>query len=568
LRGGAGMTSAQKVYQALASVLAKAGPETIFTLMSDDTAKLLVELDRQGVRVLGTRHEQAALGAADGFARASGRVGVAILGRGPGLTNAVNALVTAQKAGSRVLVVIGEGPAVHTRFGKDIDQAGLLAALGVAHVPLTSPATAPALLAGAIKWVSAGGPVVVSIPADVLDATAGAEEADTGLTDRQVPGRAAADEIADVAELLSTDWACRHPVILAGAGAVRAGAGEPLRELGSQIGAVLGTTLCARSMFLGDPYDIGIVGTFASPTAVDLLRGADLVLAVGASLNQNTSYGNTLFPSARIVHIDGDPTAFGRYLPAELTVCADALDAVRALVDALKSAGHQATGYRTTAVRNRLALDAPDYRDVSTPGRLDPRTVLLRLDELLPRDRNVVIDPGHHFSFDVPYLRVPEPGAFVAPLEYAAVGSGLGPALGVAVARPDRPTVLAVGDGGFLMYPGDLDTAVRYELPLIVVVLDDGGFGSEIQYLAVNGLPTTLAEYTNPPIADIARGLGATAMRIAELSDLDEVQAFLRDAAGPVVLHCLVSPKVRGDWVDFFYAPARGSEKALGANQS
>jgi acetolactate synthase-1/2/3 large subunit len=549
----------QTVSLAMARMLVERGTHTIFSLMSDDTARLVLDLDAAGCRVISTRHEHAAVGAADGYARSSGTVGVVVIGRGPGLTNALNALITAQKARSRVLVVVGESPntpgreEIPERFGKDIAQARLLEAVEVPHVRVRSAGTALADLAAALDRAAQGSPVVLSVPPSVFAQLAGDEPSSVVAHVPSTVQEPEAHELADVLDLLMTEWACRRPVILAGSGAVQSNAKNDLVRIGDRIGAVYGTTLPARSLFADQDRNLGIIGTFATPIASELLRTADVVLAFGVSLNANTTYGQTLFPNARIVHVDNDPAAIGLYAPAELVVHGDAALTARALAARLAEADYSALGFRAVDAAQRLAEYRPDYRDMSRPGALDPRTVMPALDALLPRERNVVIDPGHHFAFGVPSLQAPEPGAFIAPLEYGAVGCGIGPALGICIAHPERVTVLSIGDGGLMMTLGDLDTAVRYCLPLIVIVNDDGGFGSEVQFLRVNGLPDQLALTDNPSFAAVATALGADAITITELGDLERVAAKIAHLKGPLLIDVKTNRDVRGDWVDFFY---------------
>ncbi len=492
-----------------------------------------------------------------------------MIGRGPALTNALNPLITAAKAGSRVLVLIGETPldpgrakaAKAERMGKYIDQVGLLESAAVLNVVLRDPSTVAQELEAALDRVEAGQVIVVSLPTDILDATIGAEQqrqSSRASAERQAP---APEDIAQVADLLQESWAAERPLVLAGAGAVAAAAHDELVELGELTGALLATTLAASSYFRNDPYNIGFLGTMSTAVGSELASQADLVLAFGASLNPYTTYRGDLLRKARVIHFDSNGAAVGRYLPADLAIIGDARLSARALVDELKRRGVRSTGYRREGVQERIRefrREADPAPAVRADG-LDPRTVLQRLDAILPRERTVVVDGGHHFEFSVANLDVPDPSGFVFANEYFSVACGLAAALGAAVARPERLTVLVIGDGGFMMNLGDLDTAVRYRMPMVVVVLDDGGFGSEMHYLRVNNLPDDAARYANPSFAAIAKGMGARAVSVVALDDLDRVAAELQRLEGPLVLDCKVASSVRAEWVDFLFtaAPAR-----------
>jgi acetolactate synthase I/II/III large subunit len=555
------------INEQIAEELKRQGVRAVFTLMSEDTAKLIVEVDRAGIPLYSTRHDSTAVGMADGYARASGEVGVAIVGRGPGLTNSLNPLITAAKASSGIVVLIGDSPvgfadperaraARAERVGKHLEQAALLRAADVANVTLTSPLTAISDLAGCFESARRGKTVAVNMPADVLEADAPAVEglaAPGGQTDKSV--LPSADEIGLVADLLSESWAARHPVIIAGHGAVESGAREELRRLGELTGSLLATTLLANSFFRGDEYNIGFVGTMSTPLGSELVGEADLILAFGASLNPYTTYRGDLLRGARVVQFDTNPQASRRYHPAEIAIVGDARLAAQALVAELERRGHKARGYRTPEVAERIQgfkLDSTVIDKADSFG-LDPRMVMIGIDKILPPERTLVVDGGHHFEFAVAHIGVPDPRGFIFTNEYFAVSSGLSAALGAAVARPDRLTVLDIGDGGMMMNLGDLDTAVRYKLPLVVIVTNDGGFGSEIHYLQVNGLPDGTARYENPSFADVATGLGAKGITVDSLDRLDHVQSAIKGLAGPLVLDCKVTTSVRAGWVDFLF---------------
>jgi acetolactate synthase I/II/III large subunit len=553
------------INERIADELLRQGVRAVFTLMSEDTARLIVEIDRRGIPLYGTRHDSTAVGMADGYARTSGEVGVAVVGRGPGLTNALNTLVTAAKAGTGVVVLIGDSPsgvedreraaaARAERVGKHVEQAALLESVGVAAITLTSPATAIDEVAACFERARAGGAIAVNLPTDLLDAVGPAGSA--GPVGEPRPAVAPpAEDIALVADLLGESWAARHPLILAGYGAVLAGARDDLLNLGERTGALLASTLMANSFFRPDPWNLGVVGTMSTPLGGELVTQADLVLAFGASLNPYTTYRGDLLRGARVVHFDSNPGAAGRYLPAEVAVVGDARLAAAALVEELDRRGQRSTGWRTPEVGERLrAFKLEDTVVDRGNGRgLDPRLVMIGLDRILPRERTLVIDGGHHFEFAVAHLAVPDPRGFILSNEYFSVGTGLAAALGAAVARPDRLTVLEIGDGGLMMNLGDLDTAVRYRLPMVVIVTDDGGFGSEIHYLQVNGLPDETARYVNPSFAAVARGLGARAITIDSLDKLAEVGGALVGLEGPLLLDCKVSSDVRAGWVDFLF---------------
>jgi thiamine pyrophosphate-dependent acetolactate synthase large subunit-like protein len=147
------------------------------------------------------------------------------------------------------------------------------------------------------------------------------------------------------------------------------------------------------------------------------------------------------------------------------------------------------------------------------------------------------------------YLDVPDPAGFVFATDFQAVGLGLGNAIGAAIARPDRTTVLFIGDGGMMMSLNDLDTAVRYMLPLVIVIINDAAYGAEVYFLQQLGLSTKQEEFNDPDFAAIAQGMGAQGLTVRSLDDLDKIRPWIAHSTGPLVVDCKVNPEVQAVWV-------------------
>lgn len=531
--------------------------------MDVSTAKLAVCLEDAGVRLYHTRHEAGAVGLADGFARATSEVGVAIVGHGPAFTNALTAVATAAKNGSGMLVIAadaklealaGDRRARRADF-KFIGQRQALAACGINSIALSSEASFEADFAAAFDQAQSGAFVVVMIPSDLFEREAGSEPTSLGVREPN-PSDPDPSAIATLVELLETTWAYRRPLILAGRGAVQAGARQELADLGEATGAVLATTLLAKSFFDGLPYNIGVIGYCGTSLALALAAEADLILAFGASLNEFTTYGGEAFPQAQVIQIDTNRDTLGLAFDVELEVCGDVREVAATVVRELRTRNVRSTGYRTEENATRIASFAPanELPATSPADGLDPRLLMARLNRQLPRERVVVIDPGHHLTFSATYLDVPEPDALLPLADYLALGSALGPAIGAAIGRPDRLAVLCIGDGGLMMSLGDLDTAVRYEIPLVIVVSNDSAFGSEVHFLNAQGLPDGAARFENPSFAAVARALGAAALTVEKLDDLEGLSDLLRELRGPLLLDCRVTTEVRAEWTGIRYS--------------
>jgi acetolactate synthase I/II/III large subunit len=211
-------------------------------------------------------------------------------------------------------------------------------------------------------------------------------------------------------------------------------------------------------------------------------------------------------------------------------------------------------GRRTPETATRLEAGANNsvrYADVSTAECVDPRTLTRALDELLPEQRTVVLDSGHFMGWPARHLRVPDERGWVFTQAFQSVGLGIASAVGAAVARPDRLTVAALGDGGALMGVADLETAVRLGLDMLVVVYDDAAYGAEVHHFGPHGHPTDTVVFPDVDIAAVGRGYGARGAVVRSLDDLEPVRAWVADGArGVFVLDAKVVPTLVADWLE------------------
>jgi thiamine pyrophosphate-dependent acetolactate synthase large subunit-like protein len=539
------------VGQAVAGALVDLGADRVFGVIGSGNYVVTTTLDARGARFVAARHESAAVCMADGYARASGRVGVASVHQGPGLTNALTGLAEAAKSRTPLLLLAADTPAaaVHSNFR--VDQAAACAAVGAVVERVHTPQSALQDVERA--WRRARDhrrTVVLLLPLDVQAAELpDARPVAAGALPR--PPAPAPAAIAEAADLIQR---ARRPALLAGRGALGGDARERLIALADQIGAVLATSAVANGLFAGHPYDLGISGAFASPTAAGLLAGADLVLGFGASLNNwTTKHGALIAPDAGVVHVDLDEEAIGARRPVDVGVVADAGEAAAALLDELRRRGAGGQGLRSPELAARIARgrwrDEP-YQDASTETTIDPRTLSIALDDLLPADRALAVDSGHFMGWPVMYLQVRDARAFVFNQAYQSIGLGLGAAIGAAVADPGRVTVAALGDGGTFMSLGELETAARLRLRLLVVVYNDDAYGAEVHHFAdrPEGLP--LVRFPETDIAAVGRAVAADGVTVRALEDLKAVASWLDRRDRPMVVDAKVTPTVVGAWLE------------------
>jgi len=539
-----------KTYEVVANIVAEEGVTETFGLMGDGNMNLITCLTEDMELPFHTsRHEAVAVGMADGYARLSGDVGFCTVTQGPGLTNAVTALVTARKARSPLVLYVGDVPPSQEGWPQDIDHAALLSSIDVPVIELTDAQNVHQDVRRAFDLArSERRPVAINHAIDHQKLEWEPWDVDIERPEVESPAPLA-PSVADVAALADLLADAKRPVIVAGRGALQAR--EELIALGDAIGAVMATTLPARGLFEDHAANVGLVGSLASNLGASLVGRADLVIAFGAALNDFTTMKKTFFsPSATIVRVDIESTASRpNRLPVNLEVIGDAATTAAALLDAVPGA---ATGYRTPDVLTEIAgfsIDA-EFTDRTDDEGMDPRTLMRALERTLPTSRTIVTCVGHFFGFPAGYLSS-EPGdRFVAAIDFGAVGAGLGVAIGASIAEPDRLTVAFVGDGGLMMTLGDLDTALRESRNLLIVVMNDSAYGSELHMLREWKMDVAAAVFPPVSFEAVAGALGLRATRVDEIGQLEAALSAIPPAVdGPLLVDCRITTQVVADWL-------------------
>jgi acetolactate synthase-1/2/3 large subunit len=347
--------------------------------------------------------------------------------------------------------------------------------------------------------------------------------------------------VADAADLLRT---VRRPIVLAGRGAVRSGARDELVALAGRLGAVLATTVQAKEYFAGHPDDLGIFGNVAYGASRAVIEESDGVVAFGASLNMWTTGSGRFTAGKRVVHVDVDPVRIGSFTAADVGIVADARLTAAAIGVALDDRGHEPAPGWTAGVRDRMADGGREFADRGGPDTVDVRSAMIRLDAVLPRQRVLVNDIGRFLVGVWPHLRVADPTDLVSMGEFGSVGLAVPAAVGAAIARPEQMVVALAGDGGLMMHLGELSTAVRERLPLLVVVLNDGAYGAEHYKLKDVGVDVRYAMNAWPDLAALAVAIGARGTTVRKLDDIDALAEIADDLDGPFLVDVRLDPDV------------------------
>jgi thiamine pyrophosphate-dependent acetolactate synthase large subunit-like protein len=546
------------VYEVLAEDLKALGVDTVFGLMSDCICQIFSTLDAMGVRMIGARHETNAVMMAMGYAAATGKLGVALVGRGPAMANAMHGTISTAKSGMPVLIISGDSPlgrGVVNGLGPDLKAFPAATVVRACGIPTFQPGSADAArqsLADAVAEASLGKTSVLLLPTDL-------QVGYTSVSDGPSPVKLSAAPKAQAGRQSAIDTAAgllrqaRRPLILAGVGAHRAGARQALEALAEQTGALLVNALKAKDLFRDNPYNLGILGSSSTSVARRYVEQADCVLAVGVALNSLTMSSGIALPAVPVIHVDSVRTNINRWWPADVGIVGDARLVAEQLAATLPQRTAAEKPWHTEQVRTEIAAfeHTMDFQAAHTARTIDPRILTLELSRMLPENRHIVYDGGN-FMANWAYFSVPGPGHFTHSLDSGSVGLGLGTAIGVARGQPDRTVVVMIGDGGMLMSMGEIETIIREDLPMIVLVMNDAAYGAEVHILRGQNMPVAKAEFFDVDFAPMAEPLGFDCHTVRSVDDLKKLEHLLAKPDGPILIDCKINGEVIAPFITEF----------------
>jgi acetolactate synthase-1/2/3 large subunit len=532
-----------KVYQRLAQAFKGEGVTATFGMMGDGNMYWVSELHKIGIKVHEVRHEGAGLGMADGFARTSNSVGVATATCGPGVTQLATAFVTAARARSPIVAFCGEYPHTDPEYSQYLDQSRFAEACEAGFVRLQNAEQTDEIVRKAFYLAKLERrPIMLSCPMDIQQKDFEDDEPYIPTSELVRPGTVMPDakQLERAADLIASS---KHPVIIVGRGAQWAGAGPAVLKLGDRIGALIATSLLAKTFLNNETdYHAGISGLYATRTAMKLLEEADVVIGVGASLNRHTLENGYLYPDAKYIQIDSQPhvaLANGKF--SDIYVQSDARVAVEELEKLLAAKQYKATGYRTPDVKTKLASHAQDPAEFPLdPNTVDPRESMMILDEMLPQ--NVGMLSGSGMTSGIASMMMTknrslnQGGHF-----FGCIGQMLPAAMGASVATNNAPLCLVDGDASYLMHLAEFETAVRYNMNMLVVVMNNECLGAEYYKLDAKKMDAMTSVIPTPDLGAVAKAMGG---RGAYVTHNDQLRAALKEwvaKPGPMVIDVRIS---------------------------
>jgi acetolactate synthase-1/2/3 large subunit len=542
------VTGAEAVMRSLEAL----GVEVVFGLPGGAILPAYDPLLDTPIRHVLVRHEQGGVHAAEGYAHATGKVGVTIATSGPGATNLVTGLADAAMDSIPILAITGQVPttAVGSDAFQEADVTGITMPCTKHNEMMVRAERIPAAIKEAYHIAGTGrpGPVLVDIPKDVLNATFTWE----WPTDLDLPGyrptvRGHGKMVRQAVEVISRS---RRPLIYAGGGLVRAGASGELRAFAELLRLPVVTTLMARGVFPdGHELHLGMPGMHGRWTAVTAMQETDLLIALGTRFDDRVTGKLAAFaPGARVVHVDIDPAEIGKNRAVDVPIVGDVKVVLGQLIDAARKRGPDAVP-DTTAWRGQLArweAEHPVRWEQDADGPLKPQTAIAAIGERFGDDAVYVAGVGQHQMWASQLLRFSEPRGWINSGGLGTMGFAVPAAIGAKVGRPDKRVVAIDGDGCFQMTLQELATAVQHDIPVVFCVINNGCLGMVRQWqelfyggrLSEVELPPTLPDLVK--LADAYAIPGFRATRPDELGPALDKAVDVTDR--PVLIDLRVDP--------------------------
>jgi len=530
----------------LLQCLKQEGVDTIFGYPGGTVLPIYDALYNSDINHILVRHEQGAAHAADAYARVTGKTGVCLATSGPGATNLVTGIATANM--DSIPLVCFTGQVVSPLIGKDAfqeaDITGITMPITKHNYVLERTEDVPRMVKEAFYIASTNrpGPVVVDLPKDLMEKEIEYEPYNTEINLRgyRVMKGCNYGQVVSAAELINK---AERPVIYAGGGVVSSGASEELKELAEKRKIPVTTTLMGMSAFPGTSYlSLGMLGMHGTRYANYAIGECDLLIAVGVRFDDRVTGKIAEFaPHARIIHIDIDAAEIGKNVDVNIPIVGQVKEVLSAINKRLNPVEEFGEWHR---IIDRWKAEYPLRYGTCAEGRIMPQHVIEKISELTQGEAIITTEVGQNQMWAAHYYRFKNPRSFVTSGGLGTMGFGLPAAIGAKVACPNLPVIDIAGDGSIQMNIQELGTAVAYKLPVIVCILNNQYLGMVRQWqsLFYGGRFSYTDISAQPDFVKLAEAYGAIGMRVTDTQDVD---GALREA-----LQLTDRPIVIDFWVD------------------
>ena len=511
---------------AIIKALMDKGVDTIFGYPGGTVIPFYDMLYDSDLRHILVRHEQCAAHAAEGYARASGKVGVCLATSGPGATNLVTGIANAYMDSSPIIAITGQ--VVSNLIGNDafqeVDIMGITMPITKHSYQPKDANDIPSIINTSFEIASTGrnGPVLIDVPKEVQEQ----ELDDYVLGTIPTPGykptiKGNSKQIAKAAQMLKS---AERPFILAGGGTILAGAGEEVKKLAELVKAPVATTLmCKGIVDEKDDISIGMLGMHGKQVANQNVNKTDCLLAIGCRFSDRTTGKLEEFlPEAKVIHIDIDPAEIGKNVAVDLPIVGDAKIVLNQLINELEGSKiDESAWFKSIVDFKKSTIPRVSYDDIP----LKPQQVIKEIAGAITEDTIVTTDVGLHQMWAAHFLDISKPRKFISSGGLGTMGFGFPAAIGAKVACPDDAVLAIVGDGGFLMVSQELATIKEHDIPVVIAMLNNRKLGMVYQWQnkMYNKRYSETDLGNTPDFVKLAESYGINAERVEEVDKTQEV---------------------------------------------
>ena len=528
--------------EAIIESLKNMGVKTIFGYPGGQTIPFYDMLYDADIDHILVRHEQAAAHAADGYARASGKVGVCLATSGPGATNLVTGIGTAYMDSSPIVAITGQVPThlIGNDAFQEADIIGITMPIVKHSYQPKNPDLIPSMIKSSFEIASSGrpGPVLIDVPKEVQEGEL--TKFDDSLIETPGYNPTVKGNIKQIKKARDLIKQAKKPMILAGAGVIISNACCELKTLANTINAPVMTSLLGKGAFdETDDLALGMLGMHGRKVSNDYINESDLLIAIGVRFSDRTTGRlDSFVPDTKVIHIDIDPAEIGKNVDVDLPIVGDAKNVLSSLNKVLKDYKVPSEVNDWTNMikqKNKDLKPRVSYDDVP----LKPQTVIK---EISDPESILTTDVGQNQMWAAHFFDTQKPRKFISSGGLGTMGFGFPAAIGAKVACPDDPVVSINGDGGFLMVCQELATVREYDIPVIAVVLENRTLGMVYQWqsLLYNERHSQTLLGNSPDFVKLAESFGVTGVRITQPGETKEALSSAIKDNEPILLNVVI----------------------------